>query len=459
MVYFEISKLGFNCGYDKSQCKGFPNNCDLCIQNRLNELGFITDRLKIIDLDSQEKQLELARDQIWQKFMDFLNIRSIIFMNKESGISLFNLHITGKEVDANLLSGFIQANIIFSKSEELNTCEKDETRNFYEFQYTDFNILLMEGSLLRFCLILSQPASKNIRVLAQAILFSLETKFRDIIIESLKLGSMKFENDFKDYIIKAFEIELTNPMEIIKNILPRELENINSNRIQKAIYDFANKTISEKGYLIIVDIIDKINNLVNVDSKIILYEIYQLVQKGIFIPRSIEETQDKLKVLQEMEEKKIAETKIISSLISTKNVYSDIKAQLDGMNQESARKIMDSFLKKAETAERSSIYQEAKREYEKALFVAQQLQLSNEIGRISYLIIEMEKRNKHIELEYAIEAGEKAEKSKDYFKAIENFQKAITIIENYFGRDNNGEQKQMKKLAVKIEKLQESLKI
>lgn len=459
MVYFEISKLGFNCGYDKSQCSGFPNNCDQCIQNRLNELGFITDRLKIIDLDSQEKQLELAREQIWQKFMDILNIRSIIFINKESGVSLLNLHITGKEVDANLLTGFIQANIIFSKSEELNTYEKEDTKNFYEFQYTDFNILLMEGSLLRFCLILSQPASKNIRVLAQAILSSLETKFRDIILESLKLGSMKFENDFKDYVIKAFEIELTNPMEIIKNILPRELENINSNRIQKAIYDFAQKTVSEKGYLIIIDIIDKIHNLVDVDSKIILYEIYQLVQKGIFIPQSIEATQDKLKVLQQIEERKIAETKIISSLISTKNVYSEIKSQLDGMNQESAKKLMESFLKKAETAERSSIYQEAKREYEKALFVAQQLQLSSEIGRISYLIIEMEKRNKQIELEYAIEAGEKAEKNKDFFKALENYRNAMMIIENYFAKDNNGEQKQMKKLATRVEKLQESIKI
>ncbi|MHA1670323.1 MAG: hypothetical protein ACTSV5_07045 [Promethearchaeota archaeon] len=62
---------------------------------------------------------------------------------------------------------------------------------------------------------------------------------------------------------------------------------------------------------------------------------------------------------------------------------------------------------------------------------------------------------KEIELEFAIETGEKSEKNKDYIKAIHNYQTAIKIMEDnliYSDRDPR-----IKKLKRKILKLREEI--
>ncbi|MFX1316678.1 MAG: hypothetical protein ACFE9T_12505, partial [Promethearchaeota archaeon] len=148
MVNFQINHLQFNCGYTKKKCTKYPKNCVPCIKNRLKKLGFEMDtNLEIIELDSEERRLKLERETIWQRFLDVLNIKTIIIMDKESGLTLLNYDVSGVDIDAELLSGFIQANIIFSESGEVST-EKGKSLyeyHFYEFQYKNFNIMLKYG--------------------------------------------------------------------------------------------------------------------------------------------------------------------------------------------------------------------------------------------------------------------------------------------------------------------------
>ena len=114
MVYFKINGLGYNCGYNENKCPKEKLSCIECIKARLKELGFEFDStIEIFKLDSIEKQQKLERETIWQKFLDVLNIKHIIIMDKGSGLTLLNYAVSGVDVDADLLSGFIQANNVF----------------------------------------------------------------------------------------------------------------------------------------------------------------------------------------------------------------------------------------------------------------------------------------------------------------------------------------------------------
>ena len=78
MVYFQISRVGFNCGYDKKECIKYPEYCAECIKNRMEKLGLEADHnIKIDEMDSEEKRIQMFRDLIWQKFLDVLNIKHI----------------------------------------------------------------------------------------------------------------------------------------------------------------------------------------------------------------------------------------------------------------------------------------------------------------------------------------------------------------------------------------------
>jgi len=145
MVYFELNRLGFNCGTSKSKCQKYPKYCMSCLKKKIKELGFeIDSNFKVFELDSYERHLQVEREIIWQKFLDVLNIRHILLIDKESGLKLLSYSVLGAEIDADLLSGFIQANITFSESEKvsLNGSKYAKNSQFYELQYQNFNILL-----------------------------------------------------------------------------------------------------------------------------------------------------------------------------------------------------------------------------------------------------------------------------------------------------------------------------
>ena len=64
MVYFELNRLGFNCGKSKSKCSKYPKHCMTCLKKKLNELGFeITQSIEEILKDMYEYWIDY-----YQKF-------------------------------------------------------------------------------------------------------------------------------------------------------------------------------------------------------------------------------------------------------------------------------------------------------------------------------------------------------------------------------------------------------
>ncbi|MFX1553281.1 MAG: hypothetical protein ACFFBV_05080 [Promethearchaeota archaeon] len=458
MVYFQISPVGFDCGLDKNNCEKYPDFCKECVKAQLEKFGLnLNENLKFTIIDSEEKRIQMFQDLIWQKFLDVLNIKHILLMAKESGLAIIDYPISGAGVNTQLLTGFIQANISFSVSSTASNGNAANGKNhhFYEFHYENFNILLKSGEFINTCLVLDHKASDSLKALVTDFLNDYESRYRDKISEHLRKGMMHF-GDTLDFIVDTFNVKLVFPMVLTHTFLPDTLELIKKNPIQKAIIDFAKELLISKPFFFIINLLDKVQKIVNIDANTLLYEIYQLLEKNIILPTTIETAETTILQFQESQAIRIANNELISTIIANDDAINELKARAKFMNEEEVRKAINSFIKKAETAEKALIYKEAQQEYEKALYLATGFDLKEDIGRISFMVLELDKKIKELELEYASKAGEKAEKRKDYINAINYYKQALNVLRDF--QDLNGNESRIKKLEKKILNLQKHLK-
>ncbi|MEJ2249030.1 MAG: hypothetical protein P8Y70_03535 [Candidatus Lokiarchaeota archaeon] len=459
MVYFELSRLGFNCGLDKDECKRYPDECIECIKTKLSNLGFeFHSNFKINEMDSDETRLQMYREIIWQKFWDVLNIKHIVLMSKNSGLNLLDYPITGSGIDVNLLSGFIQANITFSESGNSVKHSSSHTveESFYEFDYKDFNILLKEGDFIRICLVLENKASESLKEAVKNFIQEYEAMFHEKLINNKRTGSLDF-SDTLDFIIAAFDVELVFPMVLTHTIPPRSTEIINANYIMKAILKIAREMLIDKPFFFINNVLNQVREIVNIDSAAVLYEIYQLLEMEIILPTKLEVAENKFKRFKEHRAMNLAQNEILTSKLSNDTEFSTLKQELEKMNEKEARELMIKYVKKGETAENALIFEAALKEYEKALYLATGFNFEKDIGRISFLILELEKKINEMEFDYAQDAAEKAEKQKDYINSISYYRKAVDILENTLDSVNvntSDAESKIKKIKKKIAKLE-----
>ena len=457
MVYFQVSRIGFNCGKDKEECTFYPDKCKECVINYFTQVGFDTSQnVKISIMDSEEKQMQMHQSLIWYKFLDVLNIKHIILLTKDSGLLIVDYPVSSGNLDVDLLIGFIQANISFSasnKSMDTSAGTMNPSR-FYEFQYDAFNILLKSGNSMRVCLVLDQQASPNLKNLTSGFLNEYEQVYQNKIERLLKTGQPDFKNTI-NFIIEKFNIKLVFPMILTHQLLPNDIEEINRNSVQKAIIDFANEFLVSKKFFFINNLLNKVQSVLQAEPHIILYEIYQLLEKNIIIPSNLEAIEKEVRKFQEVKAQRIANNELISPIIANDNAISELRGKIQHMGADEAKKLMENYIKKGETAEKALAYKEAQKEYEKALYIATGFHFELDIGKISFMVLELDKKIKAIEIGFELEAGEKAEKKKDYVNAIQHFKQAIRYLND--DGNANGNEAKIKKLEKKILTLQKQL--
>jgi tetratricopeptide (TPR) repeat protein len=388
--------------------------------------------------------------------LDILNIKHILLISKKSGLSILDYPISGAGVNTELLTGFIQANISFSETSTNSNGNEASVKKqqYYKFQYETFNILLKNGQFLRICLVLDHKASDSLKFLVTEFLSDYEHKYLDKIEKHIKTGMMHFE-ETREFIIESFNVKLVFPMVLTHTFVPKELELIQKNPIQKAVIDLAKTLLTSKPFFFIINLIDEVQKIVHIESNKILYEIYQLIEKQIIIPTTIETAEDAVSDFQETRAVRIDRNELISSIIANEDEINELKEKAMEMSEEEVRSSINSYLKKAETAEKGLAYKEAQKEYEMALYLASGFNLKEEVGRISFMVLELDKKIREMELEYALNIGEKAEKKKDYIKAINYYKQGLQILKDV--QDFNGNESRIKKLEKKIANLQKNL--
>ena len=457
MVYFEIDHLGFNCGKIKEKCSKYPKFCLQCVKNKLTQLGFEIDfGIEVFEVESDERRLRMEQKLIWSKFLDVLNIRHVIVIDKESGLTLLNYPVSGEEINADLLSGFIQANITFSEShkESYKRMKSVRSYDFYEFQYQNFNILLRDGDFIRLCLMLDDKASENMRNQVLHFIPEFEEEFNQDLINFREAGMFYFKNMI-DYIVEAFEIKLVFPMTLTQSIPPKISRSINQNQIQNAIFNIAKELLVSKSFFFINNLLNRVKKIVNLDANVILYQIYQLVENKIIIPTKLEAAVSNLEKIQEAQDEKAEKYKPIESIITKDSDLENLKDKIQDMDEVSATNMIRELIRKGKAAEKNLAYQIGEKEYKKALFLAREFNLKNHVDRISNILLELDKQVKQIELDFNIKAAENAEKIGDNISSIQHYQKALKILESFL--IYNISDSRIKKFKKKIIKLREEI--
>ncbi|MFX1315202.1 MAG: hypothetical protein ACFE9T_05020, partial [Promethearchaeota archaeon] len=257
-----------------------------------------------------------------------------------------------------------------------------------------------------------------------------EDYFEGEFINFQSNGSIEF-TEMIEYIIRSFYIDLVFPMTLAHSIPPIELERINSNLIQKAIINLAKELLSTKSFFFVNNMLNRLKKIVQIEPKIVLYEIYQLLEKKIIVPTPIETIANRIETHQEANHKRISKIKPISSIIIEDTDSDEIKEKIENIDEQTAKKMMKEFLKKGKEAEKELVYQESNKEYNKALLIAKEFNLKEDINKISQKIFDLEIKSKQIELNFNIEMGENAEKNGDFINSINHYQKALKILEGF----------------------------
>ncbi|MFX1277172.1 MAG: hypothetical protein ACFFAT_19285 [Promethearchaeota archaeon] len=450
-----LRNIGFNCGRDKDECPQYPSSCNKCIQDHIITLGFEIDtNIKIMEMDSEDKRLQMYQDQIWQEFLNVLNLKHIILLDNKSGMPIINYPVSEAGIDAELLSGFIQANITFSERTSSSNNNTAINFQFYEFQYKNFYILLKNGEYSRICLILDHKQSNSLQLTTRDFLIDFERKYKQELTDLLNYGYLEFPN-LQEFIIEAFNVKFLFPMVLVHSIPPDVMDSVKENKIQEAIVKVAKEYLITNQIFFINSLLNEIKNIINVEAKSILYEIYQLIQKKVIIPTTLESAETKVKTFQEKRARKIENSQVISHIITTDDnitALEDLKIKAKSFDENEAKKYMDQFIKKGRTAEKAKIFKEAQKEYEKALFLATGFNFQTEIGKISFMIVELDKKIDEMELEFSLNAAENSERKKNYIDSIRYYKKAINILERDVNSSNI--ESKIKKFKKKIEKLQ-----
>ena len=458
MVYFKINGLGYNCGQTKDNCPQEAQSCRECIKKRLIDLGFEFDgTVEIIKIDSIDKQLKLERETIWKKFLDVLNIKHILLMDKRSGLTLLNYAVSGVDIDANLLSGFIQANITFSESSGVsnkNVVTSIEFQ-FYEFQYKKFNILLKDGGIIRVCLILDHKGSSKLRDQVFQFIEDFEPQFIEELINFREKGIYFDFQDMINYIVEFFNIYLTFPMTLVQSIPPHELDKVEENLVQKAIYDLAKELLAIKPFFFINNMLIRLKKIAVIKDEVILYELYQLLERKIISPTSIETIANNIVSVQTADHNKMIKSSLISPIINKNTDLEDLKEQLKTMDEDSAHRLIREIMKRARIAAKNSKFHVTLIEYNKALLIAKELNFKEEITKISLKIFNLESKSKYIELDFNIEKAENSEKNGDKINSINYYQQALKILDGF--KVYNVLDPRIRKFKKKIQKLREEI--
>jgi len=457
MVYFKINGLGYNCGQTKDNCPKKVQSCRECIKKRLLDLGFEFDAtVDVIKIDSVDKQLKLERETIWKKFLDVLNIKHILLIDKRSGLTVLNNAVSGIDIDANLLSGFIQANITFSESSEVSNKNIPSIEyQFYEFQYKKFNILLKDGEIIRVCLILDHKASIKLRNQVFQFLEDFEPQFKEELIAFREKGVYFEFREMIDYIVEYFNINLMYPMTLTHSIPPYELEKVKKNLVQKAIYNLAKEMLAIKPFFFINNMLIRLKKIADIEDEIILYELYQLLERKIISPTPIETIANNIESIQTTDANKMMKSSLISPIIDNNADLGDVKKQLTTMDDASVRRLIREIMKKARAAAKDSKFQIALNEYNRALLIAKELNFKEIITKISLKIFNIDRKSKYIELDFNIKKAENAEKNGDIINSINYYQQALKILDGF--KVYNAVDTRIRKFKKKIQKLREEI--
>jgi hypothetical protein len=403
----------------------------------------------------------------------------------KNGLCLFNHPVTATgDMDPNLIAGFIQANIAFSREGVANRPSKkntkagndlsfapldspgdeldlktgnkvpdraeiDQAQFLYELNYQNFVLLVHDSVKSRSVLILDHPASYSLRHMLVTFTGLFEKVFGGALDSFV--GDVSIFEDARLLIDRVFETDLLLPYQT-KFISPADEESLND--LERMAYRSGVEQTRKKGFFFISALVEDITGAIQKPAKDVLHAVYAVIKREFFIPQQVENAAKDIEELQAQRDQAAKERSSISTLTGgiDEAQAQKLKESIKSMSDKEARALIKKYMSTAAVRIESSIYDDAAKNYELAKIVATELGLSKELEQINAKIQDLNNTVIEFEYENSMKNAVTAEKNKEWLKAIQHYTTCRKIL---LGRLPPGmTDKQVQKLDERIRNLQ-----
>ena len=169
--------------------------------------GFVT----VSAVRKSNRKKEAARQKILNKYQDVLHLEHIIIADKKSGLDIYDESISGKGVQATLVTGFLEA--IRSFGIELTNSDKESQT--IKLEYQNSKILMSEFKNIRTTLIMTENPSQDFVDSVKNLSEEIEEKYRDHLA-NFKGNTTVFRN-LNFFIAKHLNTSLIYPLRLNVN--------------------------------------------------------------------------------------------------------------------------------------------------------------------------------------------------------------------------------------------------
>ncbi|MFW9874567.1 MAG: hypothetical protein ACFFG0_15790, partial [Candidatus Thorarchaeota archaeon] len=206
---------------------------------------------------------------ILERCSDIMNVEYIIVLDKKSGIDVYSETFGEKEIDATLISGFLQAIQNFG-SEVLGRAKESRT---FKVEYQKYIIIMTEFVYLRLIVIMKENPSRNFLYSIESLAYDIYKDY-GILFEKFN-GALEEFRGIKKLLEQHLNISMLYPL-VVDYSIKLKLTQEEKEMVQRAI-NFMHE--SNFNYFYVLYLLPE--NVCSPKD----YEIIQtLIQKGIFKP-------------------------------------------------------------------------------------------------------------------------------------------------------------------------------
>ena len=170
---------------------------------------------------------------IFNKYMDILNLNYLILADKNSGLTIYEQPIAGKNLDGTLISGFLQAIRAFG----IELTDAAEHSQSIKLDYQNSKILMSDFKNSRLILLMDENPSQDFLDSIRNLLNDIEQKY-GILLKDFD-GNVTPFNEIKDLLEKHLYSSLIYPLKL-------EPQNIKIKPEEKAMINRALEVMKEK---------------------------------------------------------------------------------------------------------------------------------------------------------------------------------------------------------------------
>jgi hypothetical protein len=216
-----------------------------------------------------KRKKEERRLKIFNKYMDILNLEYIIITEKNSGINIYEQVLTGKNIDASLISGFLQAIQTFG----IELSDSNEQSQTIKLEYQDSIILMSEFKGFRIISIMKEHPSQDFISSLKDLSYEIHENYGELL-EKFD-GEVKKFAGIKEIIEENFNTSLIYPLRIIIN------SDVNLDATEKEMVFKALKLMKERRIKhFYVSYLTGENEFIIKNAEVIL----RLIKKKVFRP-------------------------------------------------------------------------------------------------------------------------------------------------------------------------------